>query len=116
MARIGRGYLVLAGFSRDDTGKTLRWMARKVATLRVFEDDQGRMSLPLDAVDGRILLVPQFTLYGDCRKGTRPSYDRSASADQARALYQQFVSMVGEEASRRDEIERLPAGQLPEHR
>jgi len=98
VARIGRGYLVLAGFSRDDNDETLRWMARKVTTLRVFEDDEGRMSQSLVAVDGRLLLVSQFTLYGNCNKGTRPSYDKSASADDARALYERFVSMVEEEA------------------
>ena len=103
VARIGRGYLVLAGFSRDDNDETLRWMARKVTTLRVFEDDEGRMSQSLVAVDGRLLLVSQFTLYGNCNKGTRPSYDKSASADDARALYERFVSMVEEEAPARVE-------------
>jgi len=103
VARIGRGYLVLAGFSRDDNDETLRWMARKVTTLRVFEDDEGRMSQSLAAVDGRLLLVSQFTLYGNCNKGTRPSYDKSASADDARALYERFVSMVEEEAPARVE-------------
>lgn len=98
VARIGRGYLVLAGFSRDDNDETLRWMARKVTTLRVFEDGEGRMSQSLQAVDGRLLVVSQFTLYGNCNKGTRPSYDRSASAEDARALYERFVAMVEEEA------------------
>jgi D-tyrosyl-tRNA(Tyr) deacylase len=103
VARIGRGYLVLAGFSRDDTDETLRWMARKVTTLRVFEDDEGRMSRSLEAIDGRLLVVSQFTLYGNCNKGTRPSYDKSASAEDARSLYERFVSMVEQEAPGRVE-------------
>lgn len=103
VARIGRGYLVLAGFSRDDNDATLRWMARKVTTLRVFEDGEGRMSQSLEAVDGRLLVVSQFTLYGNCNKGTRPSYDKSASAEDARELYGRFVAMVEEEAPGRVE-------------
>jgi D-tyrosyl-tRNA(Tyr) deacylase len=73
VASIGRGFLVLAGFGRDDGEAQLSWMARKVASLRVFEDEAGRMSLPLSSVDGRILVVSQFTLHGDCKKGARAS-------------------------------------------
>ena len=94
IARIGRGFLVLAGFARADTRATIEWTARKVASLRVFEDQTGRMSLSLDAVDGHVLVVSQFTLYGDVNKGARPSFDDSAPPDVARDLYEQFVAAL----------------------
>jgi D-tyrosyl-tRNA(Tyr) deacylase len=94
VGRIARGFLVLAGFAKSDDDAVLGWMARKVATLRVFEDGEGRMNLPIDAVDGSILVVSQFTLYGDCRKGARPGFDRSAPPDVARDLYGRFVTML----------------------
>lgn len=97
VARIGRGFLVLAGFSRADTRATIEWTARKVASLRVFEDESGRMALSLDAVDGHVLVVSQFTLYGDVGKGARPSFDDSAPADAARALYDDFVAALSAE-------------------
>lgn len=97
VAAIGAGFLVLAGFHRDDNDDTLAWMARKVASLRVFEDAGGRMSLPLDTVDGRILVVSQFTLYGDCRKGARPSFTHSAPPEEARAMYERFVALLEDE-------------------
>jgi len=90
---IDRGFLVLAGFGRGDNEETVAWMVRKIASLRVFEDDSGRMTLPLPAVDGRVLLVSQFTLYGDCKKGARPSFDKSADPETARALYDRFVEL-----------------------
>jgi len=98
VAFIGRGFLVLAGFGRDDGEAQLSWMARKVASLRVFEDEAGRMSLPLSSVDGRILVVSQFTLHGDCRKGARPSFDKSAPPEEALRLYERFVELLEEEA------------------
>ncbi len=104
---IGRGFLVLAGFHRDDGDKELSWMARKVVSLRVFEDVESarnaRMTLSLDAVDGKILVVPQFTLYGDCRKGARPSFDKSATPDDARRLYERFVELLEAETPGRIE-------------
>lgn len=94
VARIGRGFLILAGFARADTPATIEWAARKVASLRVFEDESGRMSLSLDAVGGQVLVVSQFTLYGDVNKGARPSFDDSAPPDTARALYESFVAAL----------------------
>ncbi len=94
VARIGLGFLVLAGFRRGDTDASAAWMARKIASLRVFEDETGRMSLSLDAVDGDVLVVSQFTLYGDVRKGARPSFDESAAPDDARARYEGFVGAL----------------------
>jgi D-tyrosyl-tRNA(Tyr) deacylase len=95
---IERGFLVLAGFSREDTESSLAWMARKIASLRIFEDDTGRMTLPLSEVGGRILVVSQFTLYGDCRKGARPSFDKSAAPASARELYGRFVELMEAQA------------------
>ena len=94
---IGRGFLVLAGFTKTDNEETLRWMARKTASLRVFDDADGKMNLGLDSVGGAILVVSQFTLYGDCRKGTRPSFDKSAPPESAETLYRKFVSVLREE-------------------
>jgi D-tyrosyl-tRNA(Tyr) deacylase len=95
---IERGFLVLAGFTSGDNEETLRWMARKIASLRVFDDADGKMNLGLESVDGSILVVSQFTLYGDCRKGKRPGFDKSAPPDRAEGLYRQFVSILREEA------------------
>ncbi len=95
---IERGFLVLVGFGKNDDPSALSWMARKIVSLRIFEDKSGRMSLPLSAVDGRILVVSQFTLYGDCRKGARPGFDRSAPPDRARQLYQDFIELIEAEA------------------
>jgi D-tyrosyl-tRNA(Tyr) deacylase len=91
---IGRGFLVLAGFSGDDTAGTVDWMAEKVAGLRVFADDTGRMNLALDDVGGAVLVVSQFTLYGDARKGRRPSFVRAAPPEQAEGLYEQFIAAL----------------------
>lgn len=96
VARIGRGFLVLAGFGRDDGPDDIAWMARKVASLRIFEDDSGRMSLGLDAVGGHVLVVSQFTLYGDVRRGARPGFDRSAAPEAAREMYARFVDLLRE--------------------
>lgn len=95
---IGRGFLVLAGFNKTDDDETLLWMARKIISLRVFDDAEGKMNVGLEAVGGAILVVSQFTLYGDCRKGKRPSFDRSAPPDAAEVLYKRFVGIMKEEA------------------
>ena len=94
VARIGRGFLVLAGVGKDDDDTRVDWMARKVASLRIFEDESGRMASGLDAVGGEILVVSQFTLYGDVRKGARPGFDGSAPPDAARMLYDRFVAAL----------------------
>lgn len=99
VGEIERGSLVLAGFTGADNDETLRWMARKIASLRLFEDSDGKMNLDLQAVGGRILVVPQFTLYGDCRKGKRPSFDRSATPEIAETLFDRFVQLLREEIS-----------------
>jgi len=92
--RIGRGMLVLLGVARDDTPDDARWLAEKLAGLRIFEDDQGKMNLALADVGGAMLVVSQFTLLGDCRKGRRPSFDAAARPELAEELYQVFVAAV----------------------
>lgn len=87
---IERGLVVLAAFSPGDTQAELDWMARKLTRLRIFRDEEDRMNLSLTDVGGGILLVSQFTLYGDCRKGQRPSFVGSAPPDLARSLYEDF--------------------------
>jgi len=91
---IGRGLLVLLGVAREDTPETGKVLAEKIANLRIFDDDQGRMNRSLLEAGGAVLCVSQFTLYGDCRKGRRPSYDRAAPPEAARALYDSFVESL----------------------
>lgn len=88
VGRIGKGFTVLLGVREDDTPEDLKYMEEKIKGLRVFEDDQGKMNLSLDAVGGEILLISQFTLYGDARKGRRPSFTEAAKGEKAEALYE----------------------------
>jgi len=88
---IGHGLLVLVGIAREDTAETGKVLAEKIAHLRVFDDEQGRMNRSLLETGGAALCVSQFTLYGDCRKGRRPSYDRAAPPEAAQTLYDSFV-------------------------
>ena len=89
---IGRGLLVLLGVGQGDTEKQAAWLAEKTAGLRIFEDDAGKMNLSVQDVGGSVLVVSQFTLYGDCRKGRRPSFTEAAPPDLADQLYQVFVN------------------------
>ena len=94
VARIGAGILALVAISRHDDEKDLHWMARKIVELRIFDDSEGKLNRSLLDVGGQLLVVSQFTLYGDCRKGRRPSYSESAPPAEAEKLYQKFVSIV----------------------
>jgi len=96
MARIPKGLLLLVGFVEEDNEDVLQWMGKKIVSLRVFEDDEGKMNLDVEEVNGRILVVSQFTLYANCNKGKRPSFERSAPADMAEVLYDRFVEVLGE--------------------
>jgi len=96
VAGIGAGYLVLAGFALGDTDATLDWMAEKILGLRLFSDTQGKMNLDLDEVNGGLLVVSQFTLYGDARKGRRPSFTEAAPPAVAVPLYERFVALLRE--------------------
>jgi len=90
------GLLVLAAFAPDDTEAELAWMARKLPALRLFNDEEGRINRSLAEAGGGILLVSQFTLYGDCRRGNRPSFTGSAPPDRARELYVRFGELLRE--------------------
>jgi D-tyrosyl-tRNA(Tyr) deacylase len=91
---IGPGFLVLAGFSPTDTDASLAWMAEKILGLRLFGDDQGKMNRDLAEVGGGILVVSQFTLYGDASKGRRPSFITAAQPDIAIPLYERFLALL----------------------
>ena len=100
---IGQGFLILLGIGPDDTSAICKKMAEKALSLRIFEDEGGKMNLGLEAVAGQVLVVSQFTLYGDCKKGRRPSFTGAALPETAIPLYEQFLS----------ECERL--GYPPQH-
>jgi D-aminoacyl-tRNA deacylase len=91
---IGLGLLVLLGVGTDDTRTEADYLAEKIIGLRIFEDAGGRMNLPLAEVSGALLVVSQFTLYGDVRRGKRPSFDAAAPPQQARELYEYFVEQI----------------------
>ncbi len=91
---IGNGALVLLGVTVSDTDRDVRYIADKCANLRVFPDDSGKMNLSLRDIGGSILLVSQFTLYGDCRRGRRPSFTDAAPPEQARGLYLQVAESI----------------------
>lgn len=92
--KIGQGLCVLLGVHRDDGRQDIRWMAEKLVNLRIFEDDSGKMNLSLLDVGGGLLVVSQFTLYGDCRKGRRPSFVEAAEPEKAEAFYGEFLETV----------------------
>jgi len=96
VGRISHGLLVLVGVSASDTLSDVKSMAEKVVNLRVFADDAGKMNRSLLEAGASVLCVSQFTLYGDCRKGRRPSFDRAASPGVARPLYEAFVGALRE--------------------
>jgi D-tyrosyl-tRNA(Tyr) deacylase len=91
---IGRGLLVLLGVAREDTETDADYLADKITGLRVFEDSDGKMNLSLPDAEGSMLVVSQFTLYGDVRRGKRPSFDHAAPPEKARQLYEYFVEKV----------------------
>jgi D-aminoacyl-tRNA deacylase len=91
---IGRGLLVLVGIHKDDTAADGQWLASKLLQARVFEDDAGKMNLSVTDVAGELLIVSQFTLYGDLRKGTRPSYSDAMAGEPARAFYEQWAKTL----------------------
>lgn len=92
--QIGRGLLLLAGFTDADTEDALAWMAEKVVGLRIFPDDEGKMNRSVAEVGGALLVVSQFTLYGDARKGRRPSFVDAARPETAIPLYERFVELL----------------------
>jgi len=92
--QIDRGLLVLLGVSREDTQADADYLSDKIAGLRIFEDESGKMNLDVSAVRGAVLVVSQFTLYGDMRRGKRPSFDAAAPPEEARPLYEYLVERI----------------------
>ena len=92
--RIGKGFCLLVGFTHADGEEHVEWMAEKVVSLRLFGDAEGKMNLSLDEVGGALLVVSQFTLYGDARKGRRPSFIDAARPEEAERLYDMFVERL----------------------
>jgi D-tyrosyl-tRNA(Tyr) deacylase len=91
---IDRGLLVLLGVGREDDESDVRYLAQKTAGLRIFEDEQGRMNRSVSDIGGAVLVVSQFTLYGDCRKGRRPGFSDAAPPQRADSLYQDYVAQL----------------------
>ena len=87
VGRIGEGMLILLGAGKDDSEEDARYLADKAIALRIFEDPEGKMNLSVRETGGEVLVVSQFTLYGDCRKGRRPSFDKAAPPELAEELY-----------------------------
>ena len=96
VGKIGKGFLILLGVGPNDSEKECRYLAEKALGLRVFEDENGKMNLGLDAVGGQVLVVSQFTLYGNCRKGRRPSFAEAANPELGNELYEKFLSVCQE--------------------
>ena len=96
VGRIGKGFLILLGIGPEDTEAQCRYLAEKALSLRIFEDGQGKMNLGLEQVGGQVLVVSQFTLYGNCRKGRRPSFTEAAPPQLGNELYEKFLSICAE--------------------
>jgi len=94
VGRIGPGVVVLLGVGKEDSQAAGEALAEKITNLRIFDDDQGKMNRSLKEAGGQVLCVSQFTLYGDCRKGRRPSYDQAAPPDLALPLFEEFVESL----------------------
>jgi D-tyrosyl-tRNA(Tyr) deacylase len=96
VGKIGKGFLILLGVGPEDTEKECRYLAEKALGLRVFEDENGKMNLGLDSVNGEVLVVSQFTLYGNVRKGRRPSFAEAADPELGNKLYERFLAICEE--------------------
>ena len=91
VGKIGKGLMVLVGITKEDDRADIEYLKDKIVNLRIFEDIEGKMNLSLLDVKGEMLIVSQFTLYGDCRKGRRPNFMQALSGEQAESLYEEFV-------------------------
>ena len=106
LGKIGKGFMVLIGVSNDDTKEVADKMVKKMLGLRIFEDEQGKTNLSLADVDGGLLLVSQFTLYANCKRGNRPSFVKAGDPDMAKSLYEYIISKC------RNEIEVVEHGEF----
>ena len=96
VGKIGQGFLILLGVGPNDTEKECRALAEKALGLRVFEDENGKMNMGLEQIGGQVLVVSQFTLYGNCRKGRRPSFVEAAGPELGNAMYERFLEICAE--------------------
>lgn len=94
---IGKGIVVLLGIHEDDGEEEVEKLVEKIKNLRIFEDEEDKLNRPLKEVDGEVLIISQFTLYGDCSKGNRPSFDKAAGFEKAEKLYKNFVEKFEEQ-------------------
>ena len=94
VGEIGKGLLIFLGISKTDTDKELVWIGDKILKLRIFEDENGKMNKSIKDTKGEILVISQFTLYGDCRKGTRPSFTEAAPAEKGKEYYEKFLKYL----------------------
>jgi D-aminoacyl-tRNA deacylase len=94
IGRIGQGLMLLVGVTHDDTEQDVKFLAEKIAGLRIFEDELGKMNLSIQDIGGQVLSVSQFTLYGDCRKGKRPNFMAAARPELAAPLYERFNDLM----------------------
>ncbi len=94
VGKINTGFVILLGIKNTDTSKDTIWLANKIISLRVFEDENGKMNKGIEEINGEILLISQFTLYGDCRKGKRPSFIEAARPEIAIPLYEEFKTII----------------------
>ena len=99
LGKIGKGFMVLIGVSNDDTKEVADKMVKKMLGLRIFEDEQGKTNLSLDAVGGELLLISQFTLYANCKRGNRPSFIEAGAPDEANRLYEYIISEAKKQVS-----------------
>ncbi|MBR5047252.1 MAG: D-tyrosyl-tRNA(Tyr) deacylase, partial [Eubacterium sp.] len=104
--KIGTGYLILLGVAQGDSEEDIHKLVRKMVGLRIFPDDQGKSNLSLLDVDGQLLVISQFTLLADCKKGRRPSFVKAGDPDQARYLYERFL------AACRDQVKVVEQGEF----
>ena len=97
LGKIGKGFMVLIGVSNDDTKEVADKMVKKMLGLRIFEDEQGKTNLSLDAVGGELLLISQFTLYANCKRGNRPSFIEAGAPDMASEMYEYIIEKCNEQ-------------------
>lgn len=95
-SQIDKGYLIFLGIEKDDSEDKIEWLVNKILNLRIFENDEGKMTHSIIDVQGEILLVSQFTLCGNCKKGNRPSFDNAMSPKDAQILYEKFIKILSQ--------------------